>query len=362
MKITEEAKTIISNPHSHHSYFGWPSIARLQSGALAVVCSGYRMGHVCPFGKLVMALSFDEGRTYTGAFPLIDTPLDDRDAGICVFGENGVIVTSFNNTVKAQKDWNPVSAELDAYYFKRNSYYNAYLNTVSKEEEEKYIGSQFRISFDGGKTFGEIFRSPVTSPHGPTELQDKTLIWVGRNFSEDDKFRENSGIFSFRINLDGTLEELGRVPDVFRDGKKVDLCEPHAIQLPGGRIICHIRTEGSIPFSTFQTISEDNGKTWTQPEQLLSDHGGAPAHLMRHSSGVLISTYGYREAPYGIRAMISENDGKTWKKDIELFTGVSSDIGYPCSVETGDGSIITVFYAKDEKTGPAVIKQTKWEL
>ena len=313
MEITEKAKTIISNPHSHHSYFGWPSIARLQNGALAVVCSGYRMGHVCPFGKLVMALSFDEGNTYTGAFPLIDTPLDDRDGGICVFGENGVIVTSFNNTIKAQKDWNPVFAELNAHYFKRNTYYNAYLNTVTKEEEEKYLGSRFRMSFDGGKTFGRIYRSPVTSPHGPIELRDKTLLGVGRNFSDDDVFRENSGIFAYLINPNGSMERKGKVPDTYFNGQKVNLCEPHALQLPNGRIICHIRSEGTVPFSLYQTTSEDNGKTWTEPRLILPEKGGAPAHLMLHSSGTLLSVYGYREKPFGIRVITSENYGETWR-------------------------------------------------
>ena len=55
-----EARVILQNPDSKHNYFGWPSVARLQNGDLAVVCSGYRCGHVCPFGKTVMAISTAE--------------------------------------------------------------------------------------------------------------------------------------------------------------------------------------------------------------------------------------------------------------------------------------------------------------
>lgn len=356
------AETIIQNPHSKHNYFGWPSIARLQSGALAAVCSGYRCGHVCPFGKAVMALSTDEGKTWTGAWPVIDTPLDDRDAGICVFGEGGVMITSFNNTLQAQRNWNPLPADAAAPSDWRARYYNAYLDTVSPAEEARFLGSEFRLSADGGKTFGQIFRSPVTSPHGPTLLSDGTVLWVGRVFSEDDAFGENSGVHAYRVNPDGSMEFMGAVPDVYEHGERVYLCEPHAIQLPDGRILCHMRSEGAVPFGTYQTSSSDGGKTWTTPEQLLPARGGAPAHLLMHSSGVLISAYGYREQPYGVRVMLSRDGGATWQKDLPLYTGVSPDLGYPCTVELTDGSLLTVFYAKDEPDGPAVIKQQRWTL
>ena len=363
IKLYGDARTIIQNPESRHNYFGWPSIARLQSGTLAAVCSGYRRGHICPFGKAVMALSFDEGETWTGAWPVIDTPLDDRDAGICVFGENGVIVTSFNNSLQAQRNWNPVSAELDAEHILRNTWYQAYINTVTQEEEAKYLGAEFRVSLDGGKTFGPISRSPVTSPHGPTALRDGTVLWVGRVFSDDDMFREDSGVHAYTVAPDGSMEKRGEIPTVYtKDGKKVFFSEPHAIQLPDGRILCHMRSEQTVEFGTYQTESADGGFTWSAPEMLLPEHGGAPCHLLLHSSGVLISAYGYREKPYGVRVMLSRDLGRTWQKDLILFEGVSDDLGYPCTVERTDGSLLTVFYARDTENGPDVIKQIRWNI
>ena len=351
IRIRENAKTILSNPHSKHGYFGWPTVTRLPNGSLAVVCSGYRCGHICPFGKLVMATSDDEGNTWTGAFPLIDTPLDDRDGGICAFGETGVMVTSFNNSIAAQRAWNP-----------ENAYYNAYLDTLTAADEEEYLGSQFRLSFDGGKTFGPIFRSPVTSPHGPTQLHDGTLLWVGRVFSADDSFGENSGVHAYAVHADGHMEFRGAVPaaDI---RPHVELCEPHAVELPDGRLLCHIRSEGGYDFSTFQTESADGGRTWSTPIPLLPEHGGAPAHLLLHSSGILISAYGYRQPPYGIRLMLSADYGRTWQKDVPLFTeGVSADLGYPATAELKDGGLLTVFYAKDAPDGPAVIKHIGWQI
>jgi hypothetical protein len=60
-----EMKAIIQNPDSKFNYFAWPSLARLHDGTLAAVCSGFRIGHVCPFGKVVMAKNTDDGKTFS---------------------------------------------------------------------------------------------------------------------------------------------------------------------------------------------------------------------------------------------------------------------------------------------------------
>ena len=99
IKIIGKPKIIMSNRGSKHNYFGWPTVAKLQDGKIAVGASGFRLEHVCPFGKAVISYSYDNGETYTSPAPIIDTPLDDRDGGILAFGEKNVIVTSFNNTV-----------------------------------------------------------------------------------------------------------------------------------------------------------------------------------------------------------------------------------------------------------------------
>ena len=104
MKIVLEGvpETIMSNSGSVYNYFGWPTVVRLQDGRIAVGASGFRKRHVCPYGKAVISYSSDGGKSYTSPIPVIDTSLDDRDCGIATFGESGIIVTSFNNTVAFQ--------------------------------------------------------------------------------------------------------------------------------------------------------------------------------------------------------------------------------------------------------------------
>lgn len=351
-----EPVTILSNPLSKHNYFGWPSVAKLRNGRIAVAASGYRLGHVCPFGKAVMALSDDNGCLYTPAFPVIDTVLDDRDAGLCPFGENGLLLTSFNNTRFFQRN----CAQDEPADIK--NYILSYLDSVTDGQEEAVLGSTFRISTDNGLTFGPLFRCPVTSPHGPVALQDGSLLWVGAMFRKNNEFTgENEYLAAYSIDTDGKTQFIGRVDDVFENGKKLHSCEPHAIQLPDGRIICHFRTEPT--FTTWQTVSDDNGKTWSQPEKILPDKGGAPAHLLLHSSGVLLSCYGYRHRPYGVKVMFSTDGGKTWDTEHWIYKNdFSGDLGYPATIELADKSLLTVFYAKEKENGPCVIMQQRWKF
>lgn len=375
IKILEEAKVIMSNrENAFNRYFAWPSVERLPDGRLAAVASGFRFGHVCPFGKVVISYSADEGKTWTHPAPVIDTPFDDRDAGIKAFGVGKVIVTSFNNTYEFQR--NSITEGTGSKDDTVKNYIKAYLDMAEKRNEterfeEKYLGSTYVISNDGGNTFGEIKKIPITAPHGPNTLPDGRLIYVGTRMGltrNADDYPDT--IECYISDLDGNFTYLSSIPNVKEhsdNGAILQSHEPHVIALPDGRILVHIRTE---PNGTlFQSESTDGGKTFSEPVRLLPDAGGVPSHLMLHSSGKLIATYSYRKQPYGIRVMVSDDLGKTWtEKALPLYeTDNSPDLGYPCSVELKDGRILTVFYARSGKAGwemgtPCEIYQTIWKL
>lgn len=369
IKILEDKKIIISNPGSMHNYFGWPTIEKLRDNRIAVSASGFRIAHLCPFGKAVMAVSADEGKSFSAPQVVIDTPLDDRDAGLCAFGKSGLIVTSFNNTRAAQRGWTTF-----VHYNKKKpekivNYINAYLDNVTDEQEEKYLGSTFRVSFDNGTTFGDIYKSPVTSPHGPIELLDGSILWVGQTFNKTGTgIMKKDSICATKLCVNtGKVEIIGEIENIEIDGIRALSCEPYAIQLPDGKIVCHIRVEidnvNKKIFTVFQSESLDGGITWTKPKQLLDNLGGSPAHLMLHSSGTLLSLYGYRERPFGIKAMASVDGANSWDIDnVVCEHNVHEDLGYPTSVELSDGSIYTVFYARPKEDESASIYGIRWSF
>lgn len=354
IRLLGELKTVMSAPFGKHNYFAWPTAVRLKNGHVAVGASGFRLEHICPFGKAVLSFSTDECETFSLPAPVIDTPLDDRDCGLCAFGDSSLIVTSFNNTAAFQRGCHP-----------DDPYINAYLDTVTAEEEQRFLGSVFRISHDNGQTFGPLYKSPVTSPHGPCVLPDGSLLWVGRGFDKALAHEPGTeGIEARRIFPDGTNEYVGSIENVTVNGIAPLLCEPHAIVLDNGDILCHIRAEAygeNRMFTTLQCVSHDNGRTWTRPEPLLGQTGGAPAHLLKHSSGDILSVYGYREAPFGIKVMISRDGGESWMTGLDLHVnGVEDDLGYPATVELADGTLFTVFYAHEKENTPAVILGQRW--
>lgn len=365
----KDKKIIMSNPLSFHNYFAWPTVTRLQDGRLAAVASGFRMEHICPFGKCVMSFSYDEGKSWTMPMPVIDTMLDDRDGGILPFGEKSVMVTSFNNSLQRQEGWSE-------YWLKpgntRRNYINGYIERAHADPEaEKYLGSTFRLSHDGGVTWGEIHMSPITCPHGPLLTNDGKILYIGRTFTDPVLPPVPDEIRAYEVNGEtGEMTYVGTLPHFEGyEGEKLLECEPHSIMLPSGKIIVHVRVERGADntaekvFAIAQTESYDGGKTFTPLHLITEDtQFGAPAHLMRHSSGKLISVVGNRMSPFGIRVLISADDGESWEGAVLDDDGKLPDIGYPASVELKDGSIYTIWYQHPEKGQPSVIWGARWEL
>ena len=211
---------------------------------------------------------------------------------------------------------------------------------------------------------------PISSPHGPCLLSDGTVLYVGKVFAEDGR---KSAIACYTVDKNGACTFRSRIPDI---GADILSCEPYAYQLKNGRILVHIRAQradGSM-FTLYQCISDDMGYSFTVPMQILSDRGGAPAHIIEHSSGIIVSVYGYRCLPYGIRTMISRDGGESWESDFVLVDSEPTpDLGYPSSVELANGDILTVYYSRVWNTdapqrylystsGEAVLRQVVWSL
>lgn len=344
-KLNAQHQTICENRRSLFSYFAWPSVARIPDGTLAMVCSGYRTNHIDPFGKGVICYSRDEGKTWTRPLPIIDTLEDDRDCGILVY-DGKVMVNTFNNGIDGQYQ---MIKNQEKYH---TPLYQAYMQHVDASADEQLYGSLYVTSEDG-YCFGEIKRAPVQSPHGPCQMPDGSLFFVGMPMKIGD--RGLGRLECYRVDKEENFTYLSSIASP----EGCQYCEPYAIYVDG-KIIMQIRENKS--FNIHQCESTDGGKTWTTPRPVGIENG-SPPHLLRHSSGVLISVYGRRKEPYGQRVMLSRDNGTTWDTDYVLRDdGPSSDLGYPATVELKDGSLLTVYYQQEEKDGPCVIMQSIWQL
>lgn len=353
---------------SKFNYFGWPTVARLDDGTLLVASSGLRSAHVCPWGKTVLNVSHDDGQTWSAPRVIHDSPLDDRDAGILNLGGDDLLVSWFTSDHRHMLTNPQVRARYgDAVI----DSWRPTLEALTDEDAAAHMGAWVMLSHDRGVTWGDPIRVLVTAPHGPNRLQSGDLLYLGKPFATMDELRHTT-ITALRSQDGGrTWQELGRVP-LMPGTSPANYHEAHVVELPDGKLVGAIRLEnyqgengdvtkaGYTHFSTLQTESDDGGLTWSMPRTLGY---GSPPHLLRHSSGVLILTYGNRSAQPGQRVGLSHDGGQSWTWDyIIVDDGPDTDLGYPSTVELADGSLFTVYYQKTAKGEPCSLLWSRWQL
>jgi len=366
----------ISVDEGRDKYFGWPSVAKLGDGTIVVGSSGLRAGHVCPWGKNVVAFSRDGGRTYCAPQVVHNDMIDNRDAGITALGGQRFAVTWFSLDVRVY-DMHLVPEEYRQEAFD-------YMKTWDEDTVSSLVGAWTKITDDGGKTWSRAIRVPVSAPHGFSVLNDgKTLGYLGKRFRED--MSGPAGDVTYCESDDGgcTWRIVGTVP--VPDGVS-RYHEPHVIQLDDGTLLGAIRYHGpeekddehaGYEPDIVITRSVDGGKTWSDPERLYV--AGLPPHLLKHSSGAIVMVYGYRHKGcgyrdagyehlhrhpgYGQRAVVSWNNGRTWSDEIVLRDdGYNFDLGYPASIELDDGSIYTVYYQAKPGVANTSVMWSRWKL
>jgi hypothetical protein len=110
--------------------------------------------------------------------------------------------------------------------------------------------------------------------------------------------------------------------------------------------------------------STDNGNTWRQSNRPAPASGavGNPPALILLRDGRLCLTYGYRAAPFGIRARLSEDRGRSWGEVIHLRDdGGCSDLGYPRTIQRSDGTLVTTYYFNEHPARERYIAATLWQ-
>lgn len=305
----------------------FPRLAALPSGELLAF---FKTGaaHIGKGGRASMSRSTDGGKTWSEPVTVFDRP--NADDGIVASGiarDGSVMVAAVSYT------WNGDRYTTDGWIAR----------------------TWFQRSRDGGRSWSV-----------PVEVNVKPFDWAypfGHILEEPDGTLLLAG-------YGGPLPIMPQRPQSSfvvrsRDGGKtwgelVSIAPGHneitMTRRRDGSILAMMRTVDGARLNS--SISVDGGRTWAAPRPVTQDREH-PADLLRLKSGALLLTFGQRNKPFGVQAMVSRDDGETWERASRVvlaFDGDHSDLGYPVTIERPDGRLVTVYYIVYGERDPEGLK------
>jgi len=356
------------------NYLGWPTVAQTLSGELLIVFSGGREEHVCPYGKTELVRSADGGETWSEPETINNTLLDDRDAGIVAMKSGTIVISWFTSLAWEYFDRTAAKGRYSADVLDS---WKRYFDKVRPEADRQGLGHRAwtRRSTDGGQTWGRPVDSLASSPHGPVELSDGRLLFLGNARPPGEKISEFAPIIAVESTDEGrSWAEIGTVMAIPTEGASYH--EPHVMEMQDGTLVCLARytppDRGDEDYYMRQSESADGGRTWTRPHP--ANMWGYPPHLIRLSNGDGLSTYGHRRLPYGQRACVYQSTrgnllggGSSGNWDIAHTVVLrddaeNDDLGYPATVELSPGEMLTVYYQIDRPGEKPSIMATRWSM
>ncbi len=271
-------------------YLGWPTVVLTKGNELIVVYSGDRDSHVCPYGKTQLISSLDDGKTWSQPRTITNTPLDDRDAGIIQTEKGTLVVSWFTSLAFENPAWKGA--------------YNKYARIGEKigdKTKKEWLGNWMKRSLDGGHTWLDPSRTVGTAPHGPVNLKNGHLLYVGTG-----NYKTMGPVVVEKSTDDGiSWKVIGQIP---LPSMAKSIAEPHVIELPSSKLIAMIRNESKEFYHghLLQSESIDGGGTWSTARE--TGIWGYPPHLAVLKNNVLLVTYGRRKAPFSQRACLSYDE------------------------------------------------------
>ena len=300
---------------SGQGYF--PVAQRLADGRIAVVFRG-GAPHLGIGGRLDIAFSADDGKSWTKPTVVVDSPADDRNPA---FGQaaDGTLVVGF---------W-------------RTTTYDAQGRYDAKLPKPRT--TWVTRSADGGKTWDEPAEIDIRdigygSPYGKiVRMPDGALLMPVYGHGPNGA----GGDWSYLYRSTDHGRSWTRFATIV-EGK---FNETSVVRLKSGKLVAAAR--GVKPDDgVWLCDSRDDGRTWSAPAK-LTPAAHHPADLVELPDGRVLLTVGQRVSPRGVVGLVGDADGRFgWATRFPLIDdATSTDCGYPSSILLPGDRALTVYYA-----------------
>ncbi len=229
------------------------------------------------------------------------------------------------------------------------------------------LGGIMLRSGDGGHVWSEIPLPPTRGEHylGPfnqplaacnrgqmCQGKDGRIFWV--TVMEDPKTR----VIGTHLMISADRGTTWNYSCPVANDDKITFNETSIYETPRGDLVAFIRTENFGSGLTVVARSTDGGKSFQKWEN--AGWLGHPHHALRLPDNRVLLSYGYRHAPYGIRARVLNAECTDFASAPEIILrddGGHGDLGYPWATMVGDDRALVVYYF-NEKDGPRYIAGT----
>jgi hypothetical protein len=308
---------------SGQGYF--PVAQRLADGRIAVVFRG-GAPHLGVGGRLDIAFSADDGKTWTKPTVVVDSPADDRNPA---FGQaaDGTLVVGFWRTTTYDEQ-------------------GRYDSALPGKPRTTWVTR----SADGGKTWDQPVEIDIRdigygSPYGKIVATPGGALLMPV-YGHGPAGAAGEWSYLYRST------DAGRTWVRFATVGQEKFNETAVVRLRSGRLVAALR--GVRPADgVFLAESRDDGKTWSDP-QPLAPAAHHPADLLELPDGRVLLTVGRRVPPRGVVGLVGDADGRfDWAARFPLIDdATSTDCGYPSSVLLPGGRAATFYYAVGRSGDP----------
>lgn len=302
---------------STSQYLAFPTMILENTDDLRLL---YRFGtaHNSPGGEIDMQVSTNLGVTWPGTGTILATSTNPNDAR-----SNAIVKTSSGRYV-----WS----------FNRRNPYNSFNITAKVRYTDDAFATQ------SAEYEPTAYSGPLTSVTGDSIFEDPVsgdIILPG--FAQISSGTEFCVIW--RSSDDG---ETFSSPVIFAQ-ESYDLQEPIIQILASGRWLCLMRSESN--HHTWRTYSDDDGATWSEPDDVNAMTGTPVFTEYRPGRIVQFGRYNTAADSPGHYA-VSTDDGATWSTPTEIDVG-ETGLWMSAGVVTSSPGVVKIVYSLEHNSSTA---------
>ena len=328
-------------------YSAFPSIVRRSSGELIVAFrrapERRRLGergttHTDPNSYLVQVRSSDNAASWTAEPDLIYAhPFGGSQDPCMTQLRDGSIVCSSYGWARLETK---AAAKADSALRHGNFVFMGGYLLRSEDGGQSWGRSIVPPPVPGSMTIDAFGRpAPAYNRGAMCEASDGTLYWAVASQPRIEPRLTETHLFA---SNDGGASWQYRCPIAQDDS--VTFNETSLYETPAGDLVAFMRTADYDDHTTIAR-SSDGGRSF----QPWEDAGfqGHPHFALRLPDARVLLVYGYRHAPFGIRARVLDpecRNASTAEEIVLRDDGGNGDLGYPWATLMDDGRILVVYY------------------